>query len=224
MEVKVTVAAIMTAPRHEIVWARNQIQRALSGVNIPLTVSGGVFYGQCMQLMLEDLIRQGNIDYAITIDYDSIFTTADIERLLEVIITRDDIDAVCGIQCRRGKGTMLGTAPGGKMTGPDTKTLHWDGNPIKATTAHFGLTVIDLRKLETIAKPWFWSKPNDEGRWDGEKVDDDVHFWLKWRDAGNSIFIDPRVRIGHLEEMVTTYDEQMQVRHVYPQDWEKSCT
>ena len=42
-ELKVT--ALLTAPRHEIVFARNYIEIALRHAGVPLAVSGGVFYG-----------------------------------------------------------------------------------------------------------------------------------------------------------------------------------
>lgn len=221
MEMTYKIAAIMTAPRFEITWVRNQITRSLAGVGIPLTVSGGVFYGQCMQLMLEDLVRQG-ADYAVTIDFDSLFSANDLRRLLHWCMDREDIDAIAGMQARRGKKVMLGTAPGGEQTGPDEKTIQWDGKPIQATTAHFGLTVIDLRKLATVPKPWFWAQPNADGSWEGNKTDDDVYFWFKWKEAGHSVYIDPGVRLGHVEEMVSIHDEKMNVQHIYPQDWERA--
>lgn len=208
----VRIAAVMTAPRYENTYCRNYIEMALRKLGIPLTVSGGVYYGQCMQKMLEQLCAT-DCQYAVTVDGDSMFTADQLQRLLSIIEQEEQIDAITGVQLRRGKLDILGTAHNG-----ETK-LEWDGYPLKVRTAHFGLTVIDLAKLRQVPKPWFCATPNENGMWDGNKVDDDVHFWFQWEKAGNSIYMDPGVRIGHLEEMVAVYDADLKPMHVYPCDW-----
>lgn len=211
----VTVSAVMTAPRYEAVWARNNIERAVQEVGIPLNISGGVFYGQCMQIMLEDLVDK-NVDYALTIDFDSVFTANDIKRLVSLVCQFDEIDAVTAIQPKRGCGEILGARFDGKTE------FDWDGRPIKVDSAHFGLTVIDLKKLAKLPKPWFHHQPDDNGGWSGNKIDDDVWFWTQWSKAGNSVYIDPGTRLGHLEEVVSVFDEQMKLQHIYPKDWNKA--
>jgi len=207
----VRVAALMTAPRYEAVYARNHIELALSAVGIPLTVSGGVYYGQCMQHMLESLM--GKVDYALTVDFDSMFTTKHVQRLLSIIAEHDQVDAIAAVQPKRGCGEILASRREG------AREVEWTGHPIQVDSAHFGLTVIDLKKLEAVPKPWFWAQPNEDGRWDGSKIDDDVYFWKKWQEAGNRVFVDPGCRLGHLEEMVTVFSDDMQVIHLYPKEW-----
>lgn len=211
MEKQVTVAALMTAPRFEAVYARNYIEIALKKLNIPLNVSGGVFYGQCMQIMLNDLLNQ-DVQYALTIDFDSMFTPEHITRLLSLISSHSEIDALAAIQPKRGSGTILAAKQ-------NQTTLEWDGSPVQVSSAHFGLTVIDLDKLRRVPKPWFHGQPNANGDWTDDKIDDDVWFWRQWEQAGNTVYIDPGCRLGHLEEMVTVFDEQMQVQHFYPKQW-----
>ncbi len=219
-EKDITVAALMTAPRYESTYARNQIERALKTAGIALTVSQGVFYGQCMQTMLADCVRHG-VDYALTIDFDSLFTANDIHRLMNWIVERDDIDAIAAMQVARGKLRMLGTVPNGVQVGEDAKQVDWDGTPIRATTAHFGLTVIDCHKLSRVPKPWFHATPNTDGDWIGEKIDDDVSFWMAWKEAGNTLYIDPSTKIGHMEEMVAIHDSNNNAIHVHPTTWER---
>ena len=213
------LAAIMTAPRYELTYSRNWIERALKVANIPLSVSGGVFYGQCMQKMLQQLI-DAECDYAVTVDFDSLFTGRDVIKLIREIETRPEIDAICGLQVRRGKLTMLGTIAGGTDTGNGTKVVPVGDGPILGETAHFGLTVIDLKKLARVPKPWFCAKPNANGDWEDDKVDDDVWFWKQWAAAGNTIYFDPSVRLGHVEEMVVMHDDELKPKHVYPGEWE----
>lgn len=218
MERTMKVAAVMTAGRYENTYCRNHIEIALKKLGIPLTVSGGVFYGQCMQKMLTDLCKS-DCEYVVTVDGDSMFTADQLQRLLSIVHQEEQIDALTGIQVRRCKPTMLGTVHGGNKVSDDEIRVDWDGYPIRAKTAHFGLTVIDLAKLRQTPKPWFMATPNEDGDWEGSKIDDDVHFWVQWEKAGNSIYIDPGVRIGHLEEMIATFDERMKPVHLYPADW-----
>jgi hypothetical protein len=212
VEKKIRIAALMTAPRYESVWARSNIERALSQCGIPLAVSGGVFYGQCMQRMFNDVLKQ-NADFILTVDFDSIFTRHHLDRLLGYIVNREDIDAITAVQPKRGAGTILATR--GKE-----EDIIWDGNPIQVKSAHFGLTVIRCSALKKVAKPYFCGTPDSDGEWISDKIDDDVWFWKQWDKAGNTLFIDPGCRLGHLEEVVTVFDENMELQHIYPNEWE----
>lgn len=207
----VKIAAVMTTPRSEPVFARNYIEMAVKQLGIPLIISQGVYYGQCMQIMLCDLVAK-DVEFALTIDFDSMFTAGHVQRLVNVIAADEDIDAIAALQPKRGCGSVLGAM--------DVQTdVNWDGKPIRVQSAHFGLTVIRLAKLKATPKPWFVSKPNENGDWVGGKIDDDVWFWKQWREAGNSVYIDPGCRLGHLEEVVTVYDQELNKVHLYPKDW-----
>ena len=212
MEKLVNVAAVMTAPRYEAVYARNQIEHALQAVGIPLAISGGVFYGQCMQRMFSDVCSR-DAEYVLTVDFDSMFTAAHVRRLLNIIVQEDEIDALAAAQPMRGKGRML-------ASNHVHEEIEWTGRPIKVATAHFGLTIISCERLRKLAKPWFCSVPDPEGDWGDGKIDDDVSFWKQWENAGNSLYVDPGTRLGHLEEMITVFDEQMNPQHLYPKEWE----
>jgi hypothetical protein len=210
----VTIAGVMTAGRSEITFARNYIELALKEAGVPLTVSGGVYYGQCMQVMLEGLV--GKVDYALTVDGDSMFTARHVQRLLSIIAEHEQIDAIAAVQPKRGCGEILAARKEG------SRTVDWTGFPIQVDSAHFGLTVIDMKKLATVPKPWFWAQPNGEGGWDGSKIDDDVYFWKKWQEAGNRVFVDPGCRLGHLEEVITVFDDKMELQQMYPKQWSEN--
>lgn len=211
---QIKICAFMTAPRYENTWARNYIEIALRQAGIPLAVSGGVFYGQCMQMMLEKAVEDG-VEIGLTVDFDSVFTKKHIDLLLSRICFDDKIDAIAAMQCKRGARTPLASC--GKE-----QRIETDGYPIRVDTAHFGLTAIDLRKLATVPKPWFHSKPAPDGTWSDDKTDDDIWFWRQWQKAGNSLFMDTQCQIGHLEEVVTHFEEkdgEYQQVHSYPKDW-----
>lgn len=210
----VKIVAMMTAPRYENTWSRNYIEIALRAAGIPLAVSGGVFYGQCMQMMMEKAIAD-EVDVALTVDFDSVFTKKHIDILLSRLVFNEEIDAICAMQCRRGGRTPLASCG-------EQRRVETDGEPIKVKTAHFGLTAIDLHKLKDVPKPWFWCQPDSNGMWTDDKTDDDIWFWRQWEKAGNSIYLDTTCQIGHLEEVVTHFEEidgEFQQVHSYPKDW-----
>lgn len=211
MDKQVKVQAIMTAPRYENTWCRTVIEAALRRLGIPLNVGLGVFYGQNMQRMMEEALDVA--DYVVTVDFDTAFIAPQLHRLISIAV-QEDLDAICGIQVKRGMKHMLGYKEG-------KTSAHWDGYPIQVDAAHFGLTVISTAKLRNVSKPWFFCQPDKDGGWGDDRIDSDVWFWKQWREAGNKLFIDPGVRLGHTEEMVVVHNEDMEPVHVYPKEWQK---
>lgn len=209
---RLKVAALMTTPRYEAVWARCQIEQALQGAGLKLSVYQGAFYGQCMEQMLTSAVQQG-CDVALTVDFDSIFMTHHVERILQTLTENDEIDAVAALQSRRGKQFPL-------FMIKDTAQVIGDG-PIRVDSAHFGLTAIDCRKLRDMPHPWFHSVPDANGEWSESKMDDDVHFWHVWKEHGNSIYVDLGCSIGHLEEVVSGYDADGNHTFEYPTQWKE---
>lgn len=207
----VKVSAVMTCGRYEAVVARNTIERTLRKVGLELITSQGVFYGQCMQRMFEDVLELG-ADIILTIDGDSMFNEGHVRRLLNIIVQEKQIDALAPLQLRRGKPDVLGFHNG-------QTSIEWSGYPVQVTSAHFGLTAIRVEKLKTLQKPWFFSQPDSDGRWETDRVDDDIWFWKQWQEAGNSLYLDAGCRIGHLEEMVAVFGDDLTPKHIYPGDW-----
>jgi len=79
--------------------------------------------------------------------------------------------------------------------------------------------------LVDVPKPWFKSEPDENGEYGDNRLDDDIWFWHQWRLAGKTIYVTPRVSIGHLEEMVAEFDDDLNQRHVYLNEWrEKNLT
>jgi len=209
---QVKVRAVMTCGRHVITYCQTKIERALKEVGVPLNVSLGVYYGQQMQNAFEQAIKDG-LDYIITVDGDSVFTGKQVHRLLSIAV-QEDCDALAAMQVRRGAKSLLGFKEG-------QSTAMWDGHTLQVDAAHFGLTVLNVEKLKTVAKPWFFCKPGDDGTWGEGRIDSDVWFWKQWKEAGNKLFIEPGTRIGHVEEMVVMHDDNFQIKHYYPKDYDK---
>ena len=214
--VTVKVGAYLTLPRYEAVAARTIIQEALKPHRLDLTTTQGVFWGQCMQRMFQDAVDKG-LDWILSLDSDSLFTADHVKRLMAIMASNPHIDALAALQCRRGGKYPLMTTG----TGVNDEHIQVDGSPIKVTTAHFGLTLIRVESLKQVQKPWFWSQHDDAGNWSDDKLDDDIWFWHQWRKAGKTIYVAPSVSIGHLEETVAMFDENLQARHIYVHEWRK---
>lgn len=213
--VDLKIAAYMTLPRYEAVAARSVIENALAPFGIGLNTSQGVFWGQCMQRMFEEAVEKG-IDWILAIDSDSLFTSKHVSALFDEFARHPEADAMAALQSRRGSPYPL-------MTCGESKGVATDGSPILVTTAHFGMTLIRVDDLAKVPKPWFKAEPDKHGQWGDDRLDDDIWFWHVWRLAGKTIYVTPRVSIGHLEEMVAVFDEQLQPQHVYMPEWRKQC-
>lgn len=212
----VTVGAYLTLPRYEAVAARTVITEALKPHKLNLTTTQGVFWGQCMQRMFQDAVDK-NIDWILSLDSDSLFTSKQVSQLMQIMAANPHIDALAALQCRRGGKYPLMTTG----TGINDEHIEVDGRPIKVTTAHFGLTLIRVNSLKEVQKPWFWSQHDAEGNWGDDKLDDDIWFWHQWRLAGKTIYVAPSVAIGHLEETVAVFDEHLNAKHIYMHEWRK---
>jgi hypothetical protein len=211
-EEEIKIAALLSRPRFGLNCFWDMASEALSPWGIPIQSFYGVFWGQCMQTALEENVANG-IDWILTLDYDSAFTSKHVQQLIDVLGTNPQIDAVCGLQVRRGRPLPLAVRADGQM--------RLTGGPVQATTAHFGLTLFRAESFKKMKKPWFWAKPTEAGTWGEGRLDDDIYFWGQWRDAGNTLFVHTGCKIGHVEEMVAEFDEKGEVNHAYISEWRK---
>jgi len=207
----IKILGVMSIPR--IGWndASIAIEATLRPFGIHCERFNGVFWGQCMQRAFQTALDQG-IDWILALDYDSMPLPEDLNHMIGVFGARPDIDALAPLQMGRGGPRPL-------MTRAGETELEVTGEPIKVHTAAFGMTLIRVEALKDIPKPWFISKPDQNGDWGDNRQDDDIWFWHQWRLAGKTIYVDPYARIGHLELMVSEYDENMQPQRISIGDW-----
>ena len=207
----IKLRAIMGLPR--VGWndAWLSITEALHPLHIPIETHTGCFWGQNMQKGMERAMADG-IDWLITLDYDSMILPKHIDTLIDWMAKRPDIDALASLQMRRGAETPLFGLTG--KTSADVTP-----EPIKVDSAHFGLTILRVDCLRTMPKPWLIAKADEHGEWGDGRRDDDITFWDKWKEAGHSVYVAPDVRIGHLELLVSEFDDEFKPRHRHIGDW-----
>ncbi len=211
-ETEIKIAAILSRPRFGLNVFWDCASEALSPWHIPIQSFYGVFWGQCMQTAMEDNIANG-VDWILTLDYDSLFTSKHVQQLIDVLGQNPHIDAVAPLQVRRGRPLPLAVRADGKM--------QLTGGPIQVATAHFGLTLFRTDAIKKMKRPMFWEQPTKDGGWGEGRLDSDIYFWHQWREAGNSLYVHTGCKIGHIEEMVSEYDEKGEHRHVYLTEWRK---
>jgi len=78
------------------------------------------------------------------------------------------------------------------------------------SSGHFGLTIFRASRLRDFRRPWMGGNPNEEGRWTKGKVDPDIEFWHNWIAAGRTLFLAPRIVVGHMLEMVAWPGKDLQ--------------
>jgi len=218
------VRAVITSPRLGFTDANFHAVKALSPYRIVMDRRGGVFWGQSLTKLIETAIEDG-LRYVLTLDYDTVFSHEDVARLYAIMETHTEIDALCALQMRRESESPLFTLSEFKQGAPREITLRMDDlmqETLPIRSGHFGLTMLRTEKFAALPKPWFHAKPDEEGRWGDGRYDEDIHFWLKWRDAGNTLYLANRVVIGHLELMVTWPNREMKPIYQGTQDYENN--
>jgi len=213
---RLPIHAIMSLPR--IAWTDTFAHTldAISRLQLNFTKSTGVFWGQCLQRLMETVIRKNEAKYILTIDYDSIFDARDIIRLWQIMESNPDIAALCPLQIGRDRdGVLLSliTPEGNDRKSVTSTELYEEAVDLK--TGHFGLTLIRCDAIDKIPKPWFLGIPNKEGKWDEDRIDDDIYFWHKVREHGGRVAVCPKVRIGHLQCVISWPMDDLSVRHQY---------
>ncbi len=222
-----TIRAVMTTPRLGFNDMWNSAATVLPRFNIDLVNVGGAFWDQSLTLGLQRALDEG-CDYILALDYDGVFNPAHVARLIELARVYPDADAIAPLQAsRHGGNPLFGLSAATSTISDDGAVAHvsrdaFDAHLVPVRHAHFGLTLIRADALRSMPKPWFLGVPNEAGEWAEGKSDPDIYFWRRWEEAGRTLYIAPRVSIGHLELMVRWMDDEMQPMWQPAKDWEQS--
>ena len=202
------ISAVMSMPRLMFTDNMTCLMRHIIARGIPFKRSSGVFWGQCLTRLLEEEIKTDN-DYILTVDYDSWFSYEDILELAQVLENNPDYDAVMPVQCKRENDSpLVGIKdPSGEQKNYVTMDFFEGKDIVEANTGHFGLTLFRRSSLSKIKKPWFLPIPDKDGGWDEGRTDEDIYFWHNFVDSGCKLGLAPKVRVGHLELVVTVPGE-----------------
>lgn len=213
------VLCVMSMPR--LAWSDNMqcVADACFKLSMPMVRTTGVFWGQCLQRMIDEACGQQRWKYILTVDYDTVFMPHDVVALRH-ILERNGLHALASLQMARDRDdllTQLDDGNGQPLRSMEATRLleeHWP-----CLTSHFGLTLFDIEAIRKVPRPLFLGVPNADGAWGDGRVDDDIYFWHKARAAGMRCSITPQVRVGHLQVMCTWPDSELQPVHQYVRDY-----
>lgn len=213
------VAAVMSVPRLGFMDNFFSAFQALIPLGIPLSRGTGAFWGQCLERTMTDALATG-VDAVLTLDYDTIFTAANVQALIGLARSMPDVGAFAALQQARSTQFPLMTITGedGKnITTVTRETL--DADTIKVSTAHFGCTLIMAAALRAVPKPWFVGVPDPSGGWGEGRIDDDIYFWKQFEKAGQAAHVANRVVVGHLELMIRWPNINLEPTYQHPNDF-----
>lgn len=217
-------AAVMSMPR--LAFSDNMFcaLQALTPFGIGFAKVTGAYWGPCLTRGMEPHLNDGT-DYIITLDYDTVFTAHDVHKLAVLMEEHPEADAICPVQCKREEATALfkpvHEETGEYFTETELSLAHFDKPLTRVAWGHFGLTFIRTSALRKLKTPWFHSQPDPEGRWGDNRVDDDIWFWGRLKDAGCRLYVANHIGVGHLQLVATWLDQEFCVHHQYIADYHK---
>lgn len=215
-KVKPMLAAVMSTPRLGFLATMDCIFQGLMPLGVPLLRGEGAFWHQTLERAIEKAVA-GGVKYILTFDYDVVFDSTqgnnEIAKLLCLMEDNPEVDCIVAAQMKREGGPLLATSAG------EIRLLD---ALVPITQGHFGLTIFKAEAFAKIPKPWFRDFPNDEGSWNENRVDADIHFWRQAVDAGLNIQMSLDVLVGHLELVVTWPGMQLGTVYQSLNDWREN--
>lgn len=216
------IMAVMSVPRLGFQDNAMCCYLALARVGVPLEKVQGAYWGACLERGIDMAIDEG-ADWLLTIDYDTLFNYADFRGLCQLLAAHPEATAVVPLQSGRGtlpvlvnlrtrSGRWAESVPVSAFAPPTTRIL----------TGHFGCTLFRVEDMLKVPRPWFQGVPNQEGRWDAGRTDDDMYFWLQMEKAGKTVLSANRVVIGHLELMAKWPGRDLKPIYARPDEFFKT--
>ena len=165
---------------------------------------GGAYWHQVLSQVMEEHIKEASCRYVFTCDYDSVFQYEDVMELYRLMEVQPDADAICALQSKRfADHALFGLRDADDEPITTLPNYCLDMNLLPIASGHFGLTIFRADSLRNHKRPWMVGSPNSEGVWGDHRLDPDMDFWKRWRDAGLKLYLAPRVVIGHMQEMIS---------------------
>ncbi len=216
------IQAVMSMPRVGFTENIASLLSSLGTMGIPCDIQQGAFWGQCMERGLTNCVKEG-MDWIVAIDYDTVFKKWQLEALLELMAENPQADAIAPYQARREEDYCILSLEDTQGARRQTvKASELDAPLIEASTAHFGLKVFRVEALARMKHPWFIGVPNKDGEWGEGRIDDDIFFWQRFREAGNKLYMANQVSIGHAQLMVSWVNDEFRPVHQYLSDYRKN--
>lgn len=190
-------------------------------LKIPTRIRQGVFWGQTLTQAIEQSLEDG-AKFILAVDYDTIFAPDDVMELYRLMEATPRAGAIFATQIGRDRNSPLLTIrKSSDENAAQITRAEADAELLKASTGHFGLTLIRREVFDLIGKPWFHHTPDPELRWGDGRTDEDIHFWRICEKAGVVVHQANHVRVGHLQLVVTWPNQNLEPIHQYVGDFRR---
>jgi len=211
----IKIVAVMSCPRLGWTDTFGSIQEAFMPLGIKVLRHSGVFWGQGLTKLMEAAVEQ-EVNFIITVDYDSVFSVPHVHRLCQLIVKNDDVDVIVSVQVKRENNHALFTIKdeNGQLKSQVPKE-YFDAPLTKIATGHFGLTIIRASSLAKLKKPWFLAIPDKDGRWETDYIDEDISFWRNCENVGLEVRLANEVSVGHLQNVISWPTKTFEARHQF---------
>jgi len=215
--------AVLSAPRFGAVMHFRVALAAFGRARVQYQIGQGAFWHQVICNVLEERISDPSVKYVITCDYDTIFSGEEVLQLYRLMEANPDADAICPLQSKRGDDfALFGIQDKDDKPIGSIGMYQLNRNLLPVSHGHFGLTIFRAASLRTFNRPWMVAQPDKDGTWGDGKVDADIYFWKKWIKHGRSLFLAPRITVGHLQEMITWTGRDLKPIYQSIKDYDKS--
>lgn len=208
------VHVVATMPRLNWTYNRDATSMACVQLGLNYNCMTGAYFDQCMERALELGMK---CEYVLTVDYDTIFEPADVQRLVTLMDLYPEAGAIATLQAKRGSDEIALVSRDEHDT---IKESELSSDLFKVKSAHFGLTIIRSEVLKKMPKPWLHHVPAPDGTWGDGRIDADVAFWHKLNEVSQT-YVTPRVSVGHLQAMVSWMDARWNVIHQHIDEYRK---
>lgn len=219
------VRAIASVPRDwgfRLHW-KCQLQ-ALAPLGLMPEEAGGAFWHQTFENLIERAIADG-CDYVLTLDFDCIFDSQHVLALLDLAKEHPEADCIVPWMVKRdSEDRIFGVRGVDGVFRRRFDESEFEADLMPIDTGHFGLTLIRLAALKDVPRPLFLAVPDSDGHWYHDRVDADIFFWNQARAAGLRCFLATKVRVGHLQQMITWPTADFGVTHQHVEDFTKHGT
>ena len=221
-QIRKKIGVAISIPR--LVFSDNMfcVFAAFAGVNARVERYQGVWWEQGLTKLFQNHLDLG-IDWIFTVDYDTLFTAADVLEVCRLAALHPQADAIFCPQLKRGWDRIMlrmDDANGKPLEEVPAEDFASDLTQVR--TGHFGLTLLKADALRKLKRPWFLNHPDENDAWDEGRVDADIHFWKNWEECGLTLFQANRVKLGHMQLMVSWLDSDWKPVHQHINDWTKS--
>jgi GT2 family glycosyltransferase len=143
-------------------------------------------------------LRRLGCTHVLFVDDDHILQDDMLEKLLATA-EREHAAMVSGLICKRlFPFETIGFARRGAERRLSEIPLPSGVGPVEVDACAFGCTLVDLERLQRLPMPWFETVP-------GRRFD--VNFCNKLRDAGEHVFVDTNVSVGHVMDPTVVWPE-----------------